>query len=838
MIRFRTYIPQIPTSEDKTLNSNNRNGLFVPSDELLELNRGLFSTYPYVLNQNRINRSISNQDNSTIKGETIPGLSKAIPSEIIAPIFVPDRLFSNLMERFRSKYDKSFPEFPCSYCGVLLLQRSIKWIKRSIGMEYPLTSTFGYEVIVKERNGIEFIAVCYSCNIKPRLPPNSGPWPVELIELPQRSRIFLSPVSLQTNLGRTQSYNQSHNPYSTYRTLTGKMNLTRNRRAIALYTGCIGAYLESSKNRFDEGHDLELLNRAKRWLLEHNSLFQRYDVRRELGLDVFPTVTVFSGDVSSTQQQMPWNRPDIVLNPYDYPVSTTGEDYRYYRLPVGSVPTETANGNERLTINRSNPIIEPLLFPVLYPWGKGQYIRQSNYNVPFKQTMLVDAKIKLNSVIPYYRDDHYWSSWIYMEIEAIRIFQNNCRIMKNQKERTDHHRQTAAEILQQSQYGPWMIINEQLTTSIPKFIRTGDTFFLNAESNVRCMLQTFGIPTIFVTTTFSERWPEYIKILSRTGNQDILPSNRPWDAVQYYYERWHWLKSSYFKGVSVSGFGQLKEIVERHEFQLRGAIHTHSLLWCEKNQEELIENNFIRANISDPEKEPELYRLVIENQIHRCSVNLCGKEDSNMNGICRKGFPADISIYTFRKPNEIRYTYQRLKEDDRFVVPYSPRLLLLWKAHCNVQYCTTGGLAKYITKYVTKSEPKSVVTPNNTKKISDHILARRMGSMENMVLLLSFPIFQMSSSTLYLPTSVPSDRAAIVKPSWLLVSNPDSEDIFYADTIEKYYKRPQSEEFEFLTYFKYHSMYKIQRRQRSNSSTCSLDGCGNYVYGRNKVRFY
>ncbi|CAH1766847.1 11736_t:CDS:2 [Entrophospora sp. SA101] len=42
------------------------------------------------------------------------------------------------------------------------------------------------------------------------------------------------------------------------------------------------------------------------------------------------------------------------------------------------------------------------------------------------------------------------------------------------------------------------------------------------------------------------------------------------------------------------------------------------------------------------------------------------------------------------------------------VVPYHPETLLFWKAHINFQYVTSTGFAKYITKYVTKSEPSEL----------------------------------------------------------------------------------------------------------------------------------
>jgi hypothetical protein len=89
----------------------------------------------------------------------------------------------------------------------------------------------------------------------------------------------------------------------------------------------------------------------------------------------------------------------------------------------------------------------------------------------------------------------------------------------------------ASDLLQQSTYGPWSVINEKLTTTMPHFIRTGDNYFIENERKIKAMLNAYGIPTLFITITFSERWPIYKRILATTGSGNQLPSNRPWDAV-------------------------------------------------------------------------------------------------------------------------------------------------------------------------------------------------------------------------------------------------------------------------------------------------------------------
>src|SRR5216117_2441803 len=238
-----------------------------------------------------------------------------------------------------------------------------------------------------------------------------------------------------------------------------------------------------------------------------------------------------------------------------------------------------------------------------------------------------NAKIKLNSVIPHFRNDIYWPGWMYLEIESRRIFQNSQRLIRMDKTNRERNRPTGEELVQKSMYGDWNIVNEKITGTLPSFVRTGDTFYRTAEADLSAFVKARLLPQIFVTVTFSERWHEFQAIIQSA--QDFLnslsggahreapnPTNFPWEAVEYYYERIYHLRRYLLGNPRVSGFGKLMEMVIRYEFQLRQAIHSHMLLWTEYDIEELISRNYIRADIPDRNREPELYDLVMAHQIH------------------------------------------------------------------------------------------------------------------------------------------------------------------------------------------------------------------------------
>ena len=225
-----------------------------------------------------------------------------------------------------------------------------------------------------------------------------------------------------------------------------------------------------------------------------------------------------------------------------------------------------------------------------------------------------------------------------------RIHQNTNRLFKIDATNRERNRPTGAQLLQQSMFGVWNIVNEQITSTIPSFIRTGDSYFKAGESNINAMLKSFGLPQLFITMTFSERWPDLQDIMSQVSGPTTLCTDHPWECVEFYYERMHQTWTNFFRKPGASGFGILLESAIRHEFQLRQAIHSHMLMWTSKSIPQLINENYIRADMPDPILEPELYHLVKSHQMHTCRPELCGRSmtDADLPS-CRKGFPYPLA---------------------------------------------------------------------------------------------------------------------------------------------------------------------------------------------------
>src|SRR5256885_1692956 len=111
------------------------------------------------------------------------------------------------------------------------------------------------------------------------------------------------------------------------------MHITKNARAAALYSGVLGAFLESSDDAIDQGHDRDILQRCREWLLEHNPLMRQFDWRSQLNASSFPTVHTSD----STLENNPSMRPEIVMDPSTFESEVNQEDYRHFRLPVAHI---------------------------------------------------------------------------------------------------------------------------------------------------------------------------------------------------------------------------------------------------------------------------------------------------------------------------------------------------------------------------------------------------------------------------------------------------------------------------------------------------------------------
>jgi hypothetical protein len=216
------------------------------------------------------------------------------------------------------------------------------------------------------------------------------------------------------------------------------MYLTPNDRAIYLYGGIMGAFLSSEKAlEFDlSNHPWQQLQSAMNWLCANNPLFVRFmgvtaqiqisdwdvngkslkrkaylilmvdsseireDNAQEQTADVreYPLPQAFLAD-ETVEMPVFEGQPEVVVNPFTFHEEIRKEDHRYHRLPIGVLSTIDARVlkvgdviEEEIksvvgVIAHGDPKVEGLLFPLLYPNGRGywQYQRR-NERLPSEPT--------------------------------------------------------------------------------------------------------------------------------------------------------------------------------------------------------------------------------------------------------------------------------------------------------------------------------------------------------------------------------------------------------------------------------------------------------------------
>ena len=267
----------------------------------------------------------------------------------------------------------------------------------------------------------------------------------------------------------------------------------------------------------------------------------------------------------------------------------------------------------------------------------------------------------------------------------------------------------------------------------------------------------YGRPDLFITFTCNPNWEE-IQTLLLPGQQAI---HRHDLTARVFKQK---LKSLIDFIVKYSIFGITRCWLYTIEWQKRGLPHAHILVWLKDRIRPEEIDQIISAEIPDPLIDQELFDIVTKHMIH----GPCGAFNMTSpcmeNGKCKKNFPkphtndtiSDIDgypMYRRRSTENGGHTFtmrlpnfpNQVEFDNQWVVPYSPLLSKTYKAHINVELCSSVKSIKYICKYVNKGSDLAIFEVQNINK-SDEIARYQMGryisSNEAIWHILSFPIHE------------------------------------------------------------------------------------------------
>ena len=307
------------------------------------------------------------------------------------------------------------------------------------------------------------------------------------------------------------------------------------------------------------------------------------------------------------------------------------------------------------------------------------------------------------------------------------------------------HREDSA-IAGDSEYNPG------IPSILPSSFTGGKRWLQQQYQDSMALTAKFSKPDFFITYTCNPSHPDIVDNLGNEylqGAPKLQPNDRP-DIVTATFK----LHTDEFYKDMRFVFGEQEAITSVIEFQKRGLPHTHLALWL-KGEHKLKRvdqiDRFIRAELPNPELEPELYRIVSTTMMHQCSPGRCLQQ-----GVCSKGFPKDFADSTSFDSDTGRVIYKRRDDgarvesngnylDNRYVVPYNPYLLLKYRSHINTEACMSVSSIKYLFKYLHKGYDsayveKTVSSRDELDEIREYVDCRYIAAMEAVWRIREFPL--------------------------------------------------------------------------------------------------
>ena len=173
------------------------------------------------------------------------------------------------------------------------------------------------------------------------------------------------------------------------------------------------------------------------------------------------------------------------------------------------------------------------------------------------------------------------------------------------------------------------------------------------------------------------------------------------------------------------------------EYQKRDLPHFHDLFWLHDDDEVRTDNidDYVCAEIPDPDEDLELYELVTKFMIHSpCGIHNPGAKCMK-DGRCKRGYPKAFQQTTdlggdkyplYRRRScdnggktttvsfEVSKRRVEMEVGNEWVVPYNPWLLRQFQCHMNVEICTSVQSIHYVLKYTCKGDDQATYSTEPT----------------------------------------------------------------------------------------------------------------------------
>uniref|UniRef100_A0A914VPN6 ATP-dependent DNA helicase n=1 Tax=Plectus sambesii TaxID=2011161 RepID=A0A914VPN6_9BILA len=374
-------------------------------------------------------------------------------------------------------------------------------------------------------------------------------------------------------------------------------------------------------------------------------------------------------------------------------------------------------------LSESDPLIDVLCHPTLFP--KGRFGIGHDREVKVQPAMYLRSRFRHKDP-RFRRDPHY----IFAATSRYDVKTIKSGIHSTLQTSLLPDDLTAAKVRELIEENDQTI--ERSLNSILANCRGTTQYWNNQMRHLTAMDANAGPATFFVTLSAKEyKWEDVREVLELL-NQDIpnvttlrqgfLTTKDPVTVSNQFYNRFKTLMKEAILNED-GPFGKVEYYFWRIEYQARGAPHIHMKLWVkgapvvgEASDEEVLKfvTKYITCRSPSPVTSPDLYRLVMDNQMHRCGA-YC-KRRTQTGWRCKFGFPRPVRYAPKLNPlkHALKRRHGRIEKlyhlerspKEMMVNDYNPLLLYLWRANIDVQFIgeTTMVINRYITKYTTKSE--------------------------------------------------------------------------------------------------------------------------------------
>ena len=477
-------------------------------------------------------------------------------------------------------------------------------------------------------------------------------------------------------------------------------------------------------------------------------------------------------------QQVPGSQLRVVLNPQMRLVLEAGVDRRRENLPTVEevaviIPDETGDpsGRDIILASRNGPqgvdglrrvptttpAYVPMHYVLMFPrgdngWGLSLQLRCGHKER--KRTRLTQAMFsrfylhprRHSRVVPFafhkLFQQYVVDAWAVCEQSKLAWVRNNQSTL-----RRDIYRGVADAIANAAVNGTEMGSRVVLPSNFVGSARHYNLCFQNSMAIVRWA----GHPTLFITMTANPKWAE---ILRELGPNETA-ADRPDLVVRIFYLKIKELMRELESGI----FGKYRGMVHSIEYQKRGLPHCHILLFLYPNDRDrmlsaAVVDRVISAELPLPEDDTDgSLTAVVEGMM---THGPCGADNPQATcmvtkqpgspAVCSKKFPKDFreemvvgenGYPQYRRRDNGRFIEktckgQKIKLDNRWVVPYNPYLSRKYGCHTNVEVCASVKAVKYIHKYIYKGTDRATfqLSSDNNDEVSQYLHGRYISPAE------------------------------------------------------------------------------------------------------------